>query len=157
MKKIPLGKTGKVALVDDEDYEFLIRWPWRYQSKGYAVGSMGVASAAFLMHRVILKAQKGQQIDHINHDKLDNRKQNLRFCNNGQNHMNIKKYANKTSKYKGVWWNRERGKWQTDIKLNKKKRYVGRFESEERAAQAYNVAAMKLFGDFALLNEVAAR
>jgi hypothetical protein len=100
--------------------------------------------------------EDGKQIDHINGDKLDNRKANLRVCTNGQNHMNIKKYAGKTSKYKGVWWNKERGKWQTDIKLDKKKRYVGRFEDENEAGLAYNAAAIALFGEFALLNEVGA-
>lgn len=142
---------GRSTLVDQEDYERLVEYSWRVHSKGYAVTSRGI-----LMHRMLMIPEDGKQIDHINGDKLDNRKANLRVCTNGQNHMNIKKYAGKTSKYKGVWWNKERGKWQTDIKLDKKKRYVGRFEDENEAGLAYNAAAIALFGEFALLNEVGA-
>jgi hypothetical protein len=148
MRKIPL-KNGNFALIDDEDFELVSRWKWRVHTKGYAT-----CTGNRLMHRIIMRAQQGQQIDHINLDKLDNRKSNLRLCTNSQNHMNIKKYKGKTSKYKGVYLDKSRGKWAADIKLNKKKIRLGRFPTEDSAGLASNVAAMKYFGPFALLNEV---
>lgn len=153
MKKIEINKH-KFALVDDEDFDYLSRWKWRLQSKGYPVTTMGISAKSFLMNRIILKAKQGQQVDHINHNKLDNRKCNLRICTNSQNHMNIKKYLGKTSKYKGVYYDKSRNKWAADIKLNKKKIRLGRHEKEEDAALAYNAAAKRYFGSFALLNEI---
>lgn len=143
-----LINSEDTVLVDVEDYIELSKFDWRLHSKGYA------ASGNILMHRKIIKAPNGKQVDNINGNKLDNRKCNLRLATNSQNHMNIKKYKNKTSKYKGVYWDKSREKWAADIKLNKKRIRLGRFSSEEAAGLAYNEAAVEFFKEFALLNKI---
>jgi len=104
------------------------------------------------MHRLILKAQKGQQVDHINGNGLDNRKDNLRFCTSSQNYQNSRKRKNCSSKYKGVWWHKQSKKWQTGIVLNYKNYHLGYFTNEIEAAKAYDLTAAEFFGEFARLN-----
>lgn len=163
MKKIKLS-NGQNSLVDDEDFETLSKFKWSTQSKGYVcrvkhvkLGRKSYASKMILMHREILNPDAGLQVDHINGDKLDNRRENLRICSNSQNHMNIKKYKNKSSIFKGVYYDKSRDRWAADIKLNKKKIRLGRHDSEIAAALAYNSAARELFGEFALLNDIRSR
>ena len=105
MKKIELTQ-GKFALVDDEDFEWLNQWKWYANHLGYTwyvVRSVRYDNEvkAILMHRSILNAKIGEEIDHINHNGLDNRKKNLRICTRSQNNMNRNKLRG-TYKYKGV-------------------------------------------------------
>jgi hypothetical protein len=104
------------------------------------------------MHRVILNAPKGLMVDHINHDTLDNRKENLRIVTNQQNTFN-QKLKNHSSKYKGVTWNSNSEKWCARIRHNKPI-YLGLFKDEKEAGMAYNEGAKKYFGEFALLNDI---
>lgn len=103
------------------------------------------------LHRLILGAQKGFFVDHINGDGLDNRRVNLRICSLAENNKNLSKYTGEkiTSKYKGVSL-LPNGKWRCRVQGE----HVGNFDTEELAALAYNERALKLFGDFAKLNEV---
>lgn len=152
MREIPLSQ-GQVALVDDEDYERLSRFSW-YASWApdsqtfYARRSVG--SKKHYMHRQILGARAGEQVDHKNHNGLDNRRENLRCCAQRQNLLNTRKRQACTSKYKGVYWNKSYGEWQARIK----RRHLGFFKDEGDAALAYNQAAAAEFGEFAHLNEV---
>lgn len=140
---------NKFAIVDADDFQRLNKLKWQFHSKGYA------ANGKILMHRLILDAKKGQQIDHINGDKLDNRKCNLRLCTNSQNHMNKPKAPKKTSsKYKGVWWCKYKKRWRVNIKINKKKIHIGDYKNEDDAGQAYNDAAISIFKEFACLNVI---
>ncbi len=107
MKEIQLTK-GKVTLVDDEDYEYLMKNSWCYQNPGYAARRKN--KSIELMHRVIMKAKKGEQVDHIDMNRLNNQKENLRIVNNSQNGMNKLVQNNSTSGYKGVSWRKERNK-----------------------------------------------
>jgi hypothetical protein len=102
------------------------------------------------MHRVIMDAPAGIQVDHINHNGLDNRKENLRFCNNRQNHQNG--LIKKTSKapYKGI--SDHDGTWEATITVNGKRLWLGAFGTPELAACAYDNAAQKHFGQFACTN-----
>ena len=100
MKKIKLTQ-GKVALVDDGDFEWLSQWKWTYKNGGYAYRSIGSKGHIFL-HRAIMKSPKNLEIDHINGNGLDNRRSNLRFATHKQNIRNQQKQKNRTSKYKGV-------------------------------------------------------
>ena len=115
MKKIKLSK-GKVALVDNEDYIWLNQWKWHFMAGGYAMRHLRISedknSKLIYMHRQILNTPKGLESDHINRNKLDNRKENLRVATRSQNNMNRKKRINCTSKYKGVSWHKQRKKWQ---------------------------------------------
>lgn len=159
MKKIPLSQ-GKFALVDDDDYDFIMQWKWCFNT-GYAVRSQHICmvgkkdkSKMILMHRVVNKTPKGMETDHIDLDRLNNQKKNLRNATRRQNTRNIKKFINGTSKFKGVCWKKREKKWQVRIRTGKKRVHLGLFTSESDAARAYNVAALKFHGEFAHLNEV---
>jgi len=154
MDKLIYLTKGRVAVVDEEDFEELSKHKWCV-STGYAVRRLvtnGIPQL-LLMHRVIMNASKGQEIDHINGDRLDNRKANLRFVTRQQNIFN-KKPQGKTSKYKGVYFRKSWGKWIAQISINKKKQHIGVFENELDAARAYDNIASKLCGEYARLNGV---
>lgn len=156
MKKIELTH-GKFAIVDDEDYEELNKYKWNYKDNGYAVRSKqinGVRLPNIFMHRVIMNTPLDKECDHINGDRLDNRKENLRVCTHAQNCYNKVKKPNTTSKYRGVYFESQTKKWCARAQKNKKQHYLGLFITEEEAALAYNQKARELFGEFARLNVV---
>lgn len=159
MKTITLTR-GYEAIVDDDDYDELIEKNWcissnRKNGKRYAVCTTHPrGERSEYMHRVIMKAPKGKHIDHINSDGLDNRKCNLRFCNNSQNHMNVGLRSDNTSGYKGVSYSKGIKKWSSKIWKDGKSIFLGYFDDKDDAARAYNRAAESLFGDFASLNKI---
>lgn len=157
MKKIALGGKfgkGKFALVDDEDYEKVIKFKW-YLSHGYVVYQHYLCKDGkriySWLHRLVMDAPKGMDVDHINRNKLDNRKQNLRICTHPQNLFNSKDKGG-SSQFKGVAWNKYHKKWQAYIGKDYKKYRLGYFNVEEDAAKAYDLKAKELFGEFAYLN-----
>ncbi|MEE8382209.1 MAG: HNH endonuclease [Thermodesulfobacteriota bacterium] len=151
MKEIKLTQ-GKVALVDDEDFEFLSQWSWYYLN-GYARRTENIDSSCIFLHRAILKNSKDMEIDHINNDKLDNRRSNLRLCTHKENSQNRKIGINNTSGYKGVH-KRPDGRWQARIVVNDKRVSLGYFRNISDAVLAYNDAAEKYYGEFANLNRI---
>lgn len=158
MKRIPLTQ-GKYALIDNEDFEKLNQFKWRacYQhGSWYAVREIRKAKGIWTtqkMHMFIMNTPKGMEIDHENHNGLDNQKTNLRICTHVQNLMNQRPQHRKTSsKHKGVYWHKCTNKWMARIKLNGKYIYLGLFVNEINAALAYDVAAKELFREFAYLN-----
>lgn len=160
MKEIPLSK-GKFALVDDEDYDFLMQWKWCVNSFGYAVRSIGYkkpngkwSCKTVQMHRVVMNTPDGMDTDHRDTDKLNNQRNNLRICTRAQNKMNTNLRAGGTSGYKGVTWSKQKGKWQGYIILQGEKANLGHFACKVDAAKAYNKAALENFGKFARLNDV---
>ncbi len=104
------------------------------------------------MHREIMNAPAGMEIDHINGNGLDNRSENLRVCTKAQNQQNSKKRKGKSSVFKGVSWEMDRRKWRATIVVNKQRICIGRFISEIEAAKAYDVEALCYFGEFARIN-----
>jgi len=153
IKHIPLTQ-GEYALVDDVDYEELSKHKWHF-TRGYAVRDNTVNGhhTTMRMHRQILRASPGDQTDHINRNKLDNRRCNLRLCTNWQNMCNRKKMSNNKSGFKGVTWNKKDKKWGAHIRANKRYVWLGYFTDKEEAARKYNEAAIYLHGDYAVLNE----
>lgn len=142
---------GRVAVVDDEDYEMLVRGSRWCVSDGYAFNA-----ARGRMHRVILNAPAGVMVDHINGDKLDNRKENLRLCTNSTNQAN-RKTRRGVSKFKGVVLERRKNGrvfWKATIVFEGKAEYLGSFATDLEAAAAYNIAAVAKFGDFADINDL---
>lgn len=150
---LPLTNSKLEVILDQEDYIKLKKYKWSIGKNGYVRPSNG---EGFLLHRKILNiTDKKIHIDHINDNKLDNRKKNLRICNNQQNTSNKKKLVgNFTSKYKGVSWEKRVKKWRSTITYYYKQVHIGTFVNEEDAALAYNEKAKELFGEFARLNEV---
>lgn len=130
MKRIPLTQ-GKFALVDDDLFDYLNQWKWNYHS-GYATRDL----RTIRMHRVIMNAQKGQVIDHINRDRLDNRRSNLRFVNVSQNNHNTSLRRDNTSGYKGIHFNKNKGIWTVRIQVENKRYYVGGYKTLEEAIMA---------------------
>lgn len=160
MKEIQLTK-GKIAIVDDEDYEWLNEWKWFYDSYGYArrgqYNKKTKNIKSIRMHRTIIDAKDGELVDHINRDRLDNRKSNLRICDWSLNSRNRKISKNNTSGYRGVYFDdssRVIKKWKVIIRLNNKRIYIGRFKTKTEAAKAYNDAAVKYFGEVDVLNKI---
>lgn len=154
MKKIFLTQ-GKFALVDDEDFNWLNQWKWHYHIDGYAVRNYARISprqGLFLMHRVIVNCPTDKQIDHIDGDGLNNQKFNLRICVQSQNKKNRRTPSNNTTGYKGVWIDKRRGYIWAGINANGKRLHLGTFSDLISAAEAYDGAARKHYGEFARLN-----
>lgn len=161
MKKIELTK-GYFTLVDDEDFEYLNQFNWKY-SYGYAVRNVFVKTVikdgrpvtktkTIRMHRVIMNDPKGLCVDHIDRNKLNNQKSNLRICTSAQNAINTSMYKTNTSGFRGVNYDKLSCRWTAKIQLNNKRRYIGRFNTKEEAAIAYDKEALKLFGNYAVSN-----
>jgi len=159
MKEILLTQ-GQVALVDDEDYDKLNmhKWyaHWIPNTRSFRAqrnsSSKNGESKIIRMHRIVMDAQPGQQVDHRNHNTLDNRRENLRLCTASENQHNLRPHTIRSSVFKGVNWDKPTHKWKARIQLNGHQYHLGRFADETKAACAYDSAARKLFGEFAHLN-----
>lgn len=136
---------GSYTLVDDEDYEFLSQFQWYKGQRGYAI-------ARVTMHRLVRKTPKDKLTDHINGNKLDNRKSNLRICSAAQNLTNRPPDKTNISGFKGVSWSKKRNTWETTIKVKGRKSWIGYFSNPRHAAMAYDIWAKELHGEFAWLN-----
>lgn len=157
MKRIPLsGKNGdgKFAIVDDEDFDIVSRISWYMNKYGYAVHTNHTPvkwEKRFWMHRFIMGTPDGMVTDHINHNKLDNRKSNLRICTTRENQWNSVQKAG-ISGFRGVSMIGK--KWQARIHISKVSIYLGVYETKEEAAIAWNKASIMYRGKFAILNEI---
>lgn len=171
---VDLGKD-LVAWIDEEDKE-LTKSDWKLKSAGskkfphyyaYRRWSSGGFSGEYYLHNEVWERMmdaalpKGFLVDHINGDKLDNRRSNLRLATKSDNEANKKKRRTQggkapSSKYKGVSKDQDGRKkcWRAIASREGKSYRLGSFYSEEEAARAYNVKALELFGEFALLNEI---
>jgi hypothetical protein len=159
MKLIPLTR-GKFVMVDDEDYEYLNQWKW-YATKSHITfyaerqqrlnpGIQPQKQKNIKMHRLIMNTSQNMQVDHIDHNGLNNQKSNLRNCTLSQNARNRK--ARGKSKYLGVYFYGE-NLFRADIRPSEHKTiHLGLFKSEIDAARAYDNEAKKYYGEFANLN-----
>ncbi len=161
MKLIPLtsSKHPKTfTMVDDEDFAFLNQWKWKVATTGckkYAAksNSFGGKDWCTYIHRVLLFATQGVEVDHINGDSLDNRKRNLRLCTRSQNVANTTKMRGpRSSKYRGVSWNKKGKMFLAQLYVGGKHVFRGLFEDEIDAAMAYNAVALQYHGKFAKPN-----
>ena len=149
------GKEPVYALVDDEDYEWISSFKWGiYRNKNEIYARRIKRSKGKLyvthMHRLIMDCPEGMVVDHINHNGLDNRRQNLRVCTPAQNQKNMRPQKGRTSKYLGVC---KRGNsWLVYISHMNIRHYLGSYKTEIEAAQAYDNAAKVYHGEFANLN-----
>jgi len=142
----------RTILIDDDDFEKINKFKWyvtkTVQNKYYISTSKGQT-----LHRFIIDCPRGMEVDHINGNTFDNRKENLRICSHSQNCKNrIKSLKESSSMYKGVSLNKRDMLWHAYIRIDRTRRHLGYFENENEAAIAYNKAALMYYGDFANLN-----
>jgi hypothetical protein len=135
VRAIPVGRGGHVTIVDAEDYEKFAGIKWSVSAHRYAHHYR-----AGYLHRLIMSAQPGQTIDHINGDGMDNRRCNLRICTQAQNVRN--------KQVIGISFNKHAKKWTAQIKLNGKKIHLGCFSNPNDAITARRVAEELHFGEF---------
>ena len=136
MKRIPLTQ-GKYALVDDEDYDWLMTWKWCAHKKKYGGYYAVVSYPDFMSMHQLLLMHPVLGIDHGDHNGLNNQKYNIRACTQRENMQNSSRL--KTSRFIGVSWNKQYRIWISQIRLNNIPTYLGRYLSEERAAFAYRL------------------
>jgi hypothetical protein len=167
MKQIELFNkiAGKFILtgmcsVDDEDFEELNKHRWFLSSYGYAGRMESIKECSggkrkyIAIHRLVLNDPYSFDIDHIDGDKLNNQKYNLRICTHQENLCNKFKCRNNTSGYKGVSFEKMTNKWVVYVSKNDKTIRIGAFTNKTDAARAYNEAAVKYYGEFAKLNVI---
>lgn len=154
MKKINLN-DGCKTLVDDKDYENLTKYSWicdrhRYCFRSYKVNGK---TKHIYLHRWLLEPNKNQQVDHINNNGLDNRRDNIRVCTPRQNNYNMSIRKDNKSGYKGVYYSQVKNKWVAQIMPdNGKRKHLGVFDDAENAAYVYDQFAQHLYGNFAKTN-----
>ena len=164
MKKIPLGKSGKFALIDDDDFEKVSEYKWILSTGGYAITrySLGkrypygkLKMITIRMHRFIMNLSETDGFcDHADLDKLNNQKHNLRIASNGQNQKNKNVQKNNKTGLKGVGFHKASGRYRATIRYNCTTINLGYFKCKKEAAIAYNKAALLYHGEFARLNDV---
>lgn len=147
MEIIVKNKHGNVkCLIDEEDAHFLEGKWVLLRGQGYLSVKDKITKEQYFFHRLIMGAKKGQEIDHINRNKLDNRKENLRFTTRSQNNRN--KSPSNGRKYKGINWHKGDQKWRA--RYNNK--FLGNFDTEIDAAIAYDIFVWKQFVEITALN-----
>lgn len=159
MREINLSQN-MVALVDDEDYEFLSQWKWHvfrhesgkyYAKRGEWDPDTKKVKTVFI-HRIILNASSEVKVDHWDNDGLNNQRSNLRIVTTSQNGANVNKRPGNTSGYKGACWHKITKKYISKLKFRGKYIYLGYFDDPVQAAKMYDFWARDLFKEFAVLN-----
>lgn len=131
------------TIIDIDDINNIVQYKWHHRNNGYCGANPNI-----LLHRIIMNVKNGEYVDHINGNKLDNRKQNLRICTNQENNFNKGLYSHNTSGVTGVSWDKSRNKWEVSIKINQKKINLGRFENFNDAVNKRKDAEIIYFGEF---------
>lgn len=146
------------AVIDEENKNLVIQYSWRLDSFGYAVTNHyvnGKRAPNLRMHRLIMGSScDGKVIDHADRNPLNNCKANLRICTQSENLANKKKQTHAvSSKFKGVYFDKQYNKWRARITYKRKTTHIGLFDTEMAAAEAYNIKAKEVFKEYALLNK----
>lgn len=155
MKEIALSQ-GKVSIISDKDFDEVSVFKWSF-THGYARRTVkldGVKNGVYL-HRFLMGAKSGEEVDHINGNPLDNRRENLRLCTHSENLKNKKTPSHNTSGYKGVSYfkhGKRLKRWKVEIKVGGKAKCLGYYFTPIEAATVYNRKAIEIYGEFAKLN-----
>lgn len=158
MKIITTGKTRSDAkrkldiLVDDEDFEFLNQFYWQVDK--YNCVKRHTNTKHYLIHRLILDAPDNMEVDHIDGNRLNNQKSNLRLANSSQNKCNRGPRKDCRSGFKGVSWNKQREKWTARIKIGGTYKHLGLFSDIKEAIKSYNDSAIQYHKEFAFINKL---
>ena len=131
MAALRLSRSDKTTLIDDADLDLASRYNWSLNNKGYATGGP-VGS----LHRLLMYPPTGKDVDHINKDRLDNRRSNLRICTRTENNLGAKKRRDNTSQVKGVTWRKDTKRWQAQIQVQYQNMYLGCYDTLAEATQA---------------------
>ena len=154
MKIVSLTK-GMISTVDDGDWDEVSKYKWRssMSARGIYYAASFIGGKHVRLHQFLMRAPAGMEVDHVNRNSLDNRRENLRVCTHQQNTQNCSKRNSTSSQYKGVCWNKREKKWMAYITIHGKRHYLGCCHgSEDGAARAYDAAARAAFGEFAHCN-----
>lgn len=156
MKEIQVSGGRAIALIDDDLYDHLNAYRWQLMGgrswRRYAATT--VHDRTIYMHRLVVNPPAGVLVDHRDGCTLNNQRSNLRLCTNGLNQANSKKRQGAASQYKGVTFSKDRGCWFAEVRFKNERVYRKAFASEQEAARAYDCAALRHFGEFALTNAV---
>ena len=140
-------RDGSSFMIDANDEGIIKPYCWYKNSSGYIVRREG--NSIKLLHRELLNVPKNMVVDHINGDKTDNRRQNLRACSYSQNAMNIHNPRANASGYTGVIWDKAAQRWKAQICVNKVRKHLGAFTDKEKAVKARKEAEKLFFGEYA--------
>lgn len=139
-----IGEDVSRTLIDLEDVEKVRNYKWSMNGKGYVTSN----TPQVILHRLIMDYPEDMMIDHINHNRLDNRKSNLRICTQQQNNMNRTMNSNNTSGIAGVSWHKGNRKWGAKIQVAGKQIYLGYYQTKEQAVEARRRAELEYFGEY---------
>ena len=147
-------KTGESVLVDEEDFKRLNKYKWHRMKGGYAGRRIYFSyhPRSFkdvYMHNWILKTPVGKEADHINGNRSDNRRCNLRIVTHAENSCNKGIRTDNRSGFPGVWYDKSRKRWTAELMLHQKKVWLGRFKELSDAIEARKDAEQQFFGHFA--------
>lgn len=159
IRRVALSQ-GQFAIVDVCDYDALSQWPWfawwSATTRSFYAGRMGRPDEngkrlIIRMARVVANVDDPLiEVDHEDHDTLNNRRTNLRKATHAQNTRNARKHpGNQSSEHKGIYHNARYKKWQASIQVDGDFRYLGWFDTEQEAVECRNKAALELHGEFA--------
>ena len=153
MDGVAINIKGYEVLISKCDLERIQSHNWckaANQNKRVYFGyrAYGQNEKFIYLHRFIVDCPSGMEVDHVNMNTLDNRRENLRICSHARNNCNKRKYKTNTSGYKGVYWHKQRLKWVAEITSNRKKTYLGCFLTAEEAYAAYCIASKKYHDEY---------
>lgn len=151
MRLINISNSTKLMLIDDEDVTRITNYSWSLNSNETII-SANIGGKTTTIGRFILNYTGENQVDHEDLNILNNQKSNLRIATRSQNQQNRNVMSNNSTGYKGVFWQKSRGKYLVQIKTETQRIHIGRFSDPIEAAKAYDAAAIKHFGPFAQLN-----
>jgi len=153
MKEIRLTQ-GKVALVDDVDFEEISKYKWYPLNSqlNHVCAFTCIKNKVNYMHRMIINAPIGTMVDHINGNPLDNQRANLRLCTNAQNQQNRKTKGKGKSDFRGLSFRKKWNTWEIHVRVNGRQTYIGSSKNEIEAAKLYDIAAIKFHGEYASTN-----
>ena len=142
------------VLISFLDYDLVSKYTWRITPKGYVetTSTRKEGRKNIRLSRLIMNCPKGKVVDHINSNRLDNIRANLRICSSQQNNLNVAKYVKSKSKYKGVTYCKNTNKWRAKTKHFGKTISLGYYDTEEEGAKAYNDYMLRHHKDYARLN-----
>lgn len=147
---IPL-KNGNIALIDLADYDLIKDSSWVNDGYGYAVCT--ICRKRHLLHRVIMGVSNPEvEVDHVDHNPLNNRRSNLRLCTHSLNLKNRLLSSNNTTGFQGVYLDKRRKIWYARIIVDGKYIHLGHFSDKESAISARKKAELKHFGEYSILN-----